>query len=225
MDEIEEFTFYAKVGKTMECYFMQEWAGVDPDTGGPLWYDENGELTDDYYSARKVFVSREDKYRGGFNNFFSWKGVNLGINILFANVRMLNHFGMSYSDTDGANFGGVYVKDAAKNYWQEPGDLVSRPKPMRYGNNSASESSTRYYIEGFFARLQSVNLSYDFPEKWMGKFLKQATVFFRGNNLGYIYTDNTMLDPDSKSGMVSLLTGGSAVPNGRNYSFGINLTF
>lgn len=225
VDEIEDFTFYAKVGKTMECYFMEEWAGVNPDTGAPQWYDENGDVTGDYDSARKVFVSREDRYRGGFNNFFSWRGINLGVNVLFANVRMLNHFGMSYSDTDGANFGGVYVRDAAKNYWQNPGDRVSRPKPMRYGNNSSNESSTRYYINGFFARLQSVNLSYDLPERWMGKFLKQATVFFRGNNLGYIYTDNTMLDPDSKSGMVSLLTGGTAVPNGKNYSFGINLTF
>ncbi|HJA14799.1 MAG TPA: SusC/RagA family TonB-linked outer membrane protein [Candidatus Butyricimonas faecavium] len=225
VDEIEDFTFYAKVGKTMECYFVPEWAGVNPDTGGPQWYDENGELTDDYYSARKIFLSREDRYRGGFNNFFSWKGINLGINIFFANVRMMDRFGMSYSDTDGANFGGVYVRDAAKNYWQKPGDQVARPKPMRYGNNSANESSSRYYIQGFFARLQSVNLSYDFPEKWMGKFLKQATVFFRGNNLGYIYTDNSMLDPDSKSGMISLLTGGASVPNGRNFSFGINLTF
>ena len=225
VDEIEDFTFYAKVGKTMECYFIPEWAGVDPETGGPQWYDEAGELTDDYYSARKVFVSREDRYRGGLNNFFSWKGINLGINILFANVRMLDNFAMAYSDTDGSNFGGVYVKDAAKNYWQNSGDQVARPKPMRYGNNSAHQSSTRYYIDGFFMRLQSINLSYDLPDKWMGKFLKQATVFFRANNLGYIYSDHPMLDPDAKSGMISLLTNGVSVPNGRNYSFGINLVF
>ena len=225
VDEIEDFTFYAKVGKTMECYFIPEWAGVDPETGGPLWYDTGGNTTTDYYSAQKVFVSREDKYRGGLNNFFSWNGINLGVNIIFANTTMMDNLAQGYTDSDGANFGGVYLKDAAKGYWQKPGDVVSRPKPMRYGNNDSNQSSTRYIISGFFARIQSMNLSYDLPEKWMGKILKSATVYFRGNNLWYIYSDHPNLDPDAKSGMLSILSNGVSVPAGRNYQFGINLVF
>ena len=226
VDEINDFTFYCKVGKTMECYFLPEWAGVDPENGEPLWFTgEENETTNDYYSARKVFVSREDRYRGGLNNFFSWKNLHLGVNILFANVSMLDNLSMNYTDADGANFGGMYFKDSAKNYWKKPGDQVARPRPMRYGNNSSNQSSTRYVIDGFFARIQSVNLSYDLPEKWMGKILKSATVYFRGNNLWYIYSDHPMLDPDAKSGMMSILTQGVSVPTGRNYQFGIDLVF
>ena len=79
---------------------------------------------------------------------------------------MMDNLAQGYTDSDGANFGGVYLKDAAKGYWQKPGDVVSRPKPMRYGNNDSNQSSTRYIISGFFARIQSMNLSYDLPEKY-----------------------------------------------------------
>ena len=225
VDEINDFTFYCKVGKTMECYFVQEWAGVDPENGDPLWYTKDGETTNDYYSARKVFVSREDKYRGGLNNFFSWKNLHLGVNILFANTTMMDNMAQNFTDADGANFGGIYFKDSAKDYWQKKGDQVSRPRPMRYGNNSSNQASTRYVISGFFARLQSVNFSYDLPEKWMGKILKSATVYFRGNNLWYIYSDHPMLDPDAKSGMLDIMANGVSVPTGRNYQFGIDLVF
>ena len=59
----------------------------------------------------------------------------------------------------------------------------------------------------------------------MGKILKSATFYFRGNNLWYIYSDHPNLDPDAKSGMLSILSNGVSVPAGRNYQFGINLVF
>lgn len=226
VEEIDDLTFYCKVGKTMECYYLPEWAGVDPENGDPLWYTGEGdETTNDYTAARKVFVSKEDRFRGGLNNFFSWKNLHLGVNISFASVSMLDNLSMNYTDTDGANFGGMYFKDGAKDYWTKPGDQVSRPRPMRFGNNSSNRSSTRYVIDGFFARIQSINLTYDLPEKWMHKVFKSASVHFRGNNLWYIYTDDPMLDPDAKSGMLDILTQGVSVPSGRNYQFGIDLVF
>ena len=69
---------------------MQEWAGVDKETGAPLWYkdvkDDKGNPTGERTTTSTY--STADKYKlgsalpnvfGGLNNTFTFKGLDLFI--------------------------------------------------------------------------------------------------------------------------------------------------
>ena len=121
VDEIEDFTFYAKVGKTMECYFIPEWA--EWIRRREVRYGTTRRETRQriIILLKRCLFPVKTNIGGGLNNFFSWNGINLGVNIIFANTTMMDNLAQGYTDSDGANFGGVYLKDAAKGYWQKPG--------------------------------------------------------------------------------------------------------
>lgn len=217
-------SYIIRKGKPTDNFYIPEWAGVDPENGDALWYMEDGTTTTDYDSAHKVFIPAEDKYRGGLNNRFMWKGVTLGVNILFANVTVLDRLSMNYTDNDGGNFGGIYFREAAKDYWQKPGDVVSRPRPERWKYSDQSDIlSSRYVLQGFYAKIQSMNLSWEMPGKWF-KDRVNVRLFASGNNLWTIYSKYPMLDPD-QGNIVSYLASQASVPTGRTYQFGINVTF
>lgn len=72
---------------------MQEWAGVDKETGAPLWYkdvkDDKGNPTGERTTTSTY--STADKYKlgsalpnvfGGLNNTFTFKGLDLHSSLL-----------------------------------------------------------------------------------------------------------------------------------------------
>lgn len=227
LDELKPMfqeSYIIRKGEPTDNYYVPEWAGVDPQTGDALYYGKDGGKTMDYEEARKVFISSEDKFRGGLSNSFSWKGLSLGVNVLFAHVTVLDRLSMNYTDNDGNNFGGMYFRDAAKDYWQKPGDVVARPRPERWKySGQSSMVSSRYILDGFYAKVQSMNLAWDMPSKWFRHRLN-VRLFASGNNLWTIYSKHPMLDPD-QGNMVSFIASEASVPTGRTWQFGINVTF
>lgn len=76
------------VGYSLYEFYMQEWAGVDKETGAPLWYkdvkDDKGNPTGERTTTSTY--STADKYKlgsalpnvfGGLNNTFTFKGLDL----------------------------------------------------------------------------------------------------------------------------------------------------
>lgn len=217
-------SYIIRKGEPTDNFYIPEWAGVDPANGDALWYMADGTTTNDYDSAHKIFIPSEDKYRGGLYNRFMWKGLSLGVNIAFANVTVLDRLSMNYTDNDGHNFGGIYFREAAKDYWQKPGDVVSRPRPERYKYSDQSDIlSSRYVLQGFYAKIQSMNLTWEMPSKWFRNRVNMR-LFASGYNLWTIYSKYPMLDPD-QGNIVSYFASQASVPTGRTYQFGINVTF
>ena len=69
---------------------MREWAGVDSQTGTPLWFkvDEEGNktVTGDYNQATRVLLDEvpTPKFNGAISTNLTWKGFTLNANFTFA---------------------------------------------------------------------------------------------------------------------------------------------
>ncbi len=50
---IEYDVSIVEAGKPYYQFYMQEYAGVDPENGDPLWYDAEGNTTNNYNNAKK----------------------------------------------------------------------------------------------------------------------------------------------------------------------------
>ena len=121
---------YQLISENRDIYswYMPKWAGVDVETGYPLWehiitQDEldnpNSIYSPDFYKAGDVVLT--DKYgdateqivgsaspwfTGGLNTSFSWKGITLSANGSFVvGNKVYNRTRQDIMDTDGAKSG------------------------------------------------------------------------------------------------------------------------
>ena len=85
---------------------MKEYAGVDSETGKPLWYlNETGdETTSDYNAAAKRYVGDADpNVLGGFGTNLKWKDIDFGLSFnyrlggkVFDSGASFTGFGMAF---------------------------------------------------------------------------------------------------------------------------------
>ena len=75
-----------QVGKELNLWYAAEWAGVNPATGRPMYYDREGNITyiptsgstiGDENDDRKILGSSNSDFFGGWTNTFSYKGFSL----------------------------------------------------------------------------------------------------------------------------------------------------
>ena len=98
---------------------------------------------------------------------------------------------------------------------------------MTYPSNASEDafySSSEILVEkGDYIRLQDLQFSYDFNDKYLSKMgFQTAQVYINTSNLGIIWRANKFgIDPD----VITQNSGYYSYPNPRNYSFGIKLGF
>ena len=87
------------------------------------------------------------------------------------------------------------------NRWQKPGDVA---KFARFTNNPQQSdflltSSDAAYTDASFIRLSNVSVSYNLPDKWIGKTgMKSCRVYVHAQNL-YVFTSYKGLDPETQN--------------------------
>ena len=155
-----------KVGYGTDCYYLREWAGVDPETGSPLWYvnDEEGsrETTSNYSEANQVITeSTSPDLFGGFNTFVQWKNIDLSASFGFSIGGKIYNYARQEYDSDGAYTDRNQMKLMdGWSRWEKPGDIATHPLAS-YGNDSNSNSaSTRYLEDGDYLKLRSLSIGY-----------------------------------------------------------------
>jgi TonB-linked SusC/RagA family outer membrane protein len=84
------------VGYPYYNFYMREWAGVDPLTGGPLWFiadEKTGKktATDDYNKATRVLLdaSPSPKVNGGINTGLVWKNFSFNASFTYSAGAMI----------------------------------------------------------------------------------------------------------------------------------------
>lgn len=115
-------------GRDIYSWYMPKWAGVDIDTGFPLWEhiisqkeldDPASKYSPDYYKAGDVVLtskygdatyqivgSASPWFTGGLNTTLSWKGITLSANGSFVvGNKVYNRTRQDIMDTDGAKSG------------------------------------------------------------------------------------------------------------------------
>ena len=225
-----------KPGEDVDTWYGTEWAGVDPETGSPLWYTTNdkGErvTTTSYSEASKhqvVLGKMSPDFYGGFSTSVSWKDIDLSAVFGYSVGGKIFNYDRTMYDSDGAyvNYNQMNLKDDWSR-WEKPGDIATHPKAF-YGNNTnSSRGSSRYLEDASYLRLRNLTVGYTFPFKIPQ--IERVRVYFSGENL-FVLSGFSGIDPelpaevgsDYKAGSVGVAI--SPYPQTRKFMFGLNVTF
>ena len=136
---------------------MKEYAGVDSETGKPLWYlNETGEeTTSDYNAAAKRYVGDADPdVLGGFGTNLTWKGVGFGLSFNYRLGGKVYDSGASFT-----GFGMAFrtpLEDVALNSWTEDNKNAKYPQYIYSDPYKATATSSRFLYSGNFLRISNL---------------------------------------------------------------------
>ena len=179
-------------GQDIFTWNMPIWAGVDPETGSPMWekVNEDGTIEHTNIYAEATYQNAgtsSPKFQGGLSTMLRWKGITLSATGNFIYGNMIYNSARVSMDSDGAytDYNMMSIDNGLGwTRWQQPCDIATHPQPKMNGNNDAHSTSTRYLESGSHFRLKNVTLSYDFPQAWMKKAkMKGLKVYVSGDNL------------------------------------------
>lgn len=234
-DDIISAPLIFREGENLFSFYAREWAGVDSQTGQPLWYvnnygpdgktpDGGRETTSDVSKANRVVLSKSyPSLYGGLTNRFSFKGIEVSFLFTFTLG------GHMYHNLDRLNADGKYIgtynptKRALDGVWQSPGDDASKPLII-YGNPYMPETqSSRYILSTDHLRLKNLSVSYNLPKKFINKFkISNCKIFFNGTDLITFYKYDDINPEVSYSGYTNA---GSRYPALKSFRLGLNIQF
>ena len=212
-------SLYLKVGHSYGEFYLNRFAGVNPANGDALWYDKNGNITNEYSEDDKVLVGKSyiAPWQGGFGTTVSWKGIIASAQFSWVSGRyMMNND--RYFDESNSDANKIYNQSRKLLYdrWKKPGDIASIPRfgiPMEFDNRLLEDAS--------FLRLKNVTISYDLPKSLLRstKVIDKARVFVQGQNL-LTWTKFQGMDPEMNVNFYQ-----AQYPMSRQLSVGVEIGF
>lgn len=203
-------------------YYMQKFAGVNPETGAPQWEvidKETGErsITEDYNAATQQLLGKSGHapYTGGFGVNAKWKGLSLTADFSWNYGKYMVNNMLIFLE-DPAYIGRFNRSTRQLDRWRKPGDQTNI-----HGAQYATKFDTSILEDSSFLRLKNLTVSYDLPAKWMERtgFLGGVRIYFIGRNI-FTATPFSGYDPEVNSNMAL-----GDYPNSREFVGGIQLTF
>ena len=207
------------VGHSVGEFFMTRYAGVNPANGDALWYDKNGNLTNEYSESDKVMLGKNyiAPWQGGFGTTVSYKGLTLAANFSWVADRYMFNNDRFFEESNGL-YSSTYNQSKRLLYdrWKKPGDIADIP---RYGVTPQMDS--RFIEDASFLRLKNVMLSYDLPKSLLKKtkVISRMRLHVQAQNL-FTITKFSGIDPEGASNIYA-----AQYPMSRQYTCGLELTF
>lgn len=207
-----------QVGKPLGTWSMVQWAGVNPDNGLVLFYDKNGNKTENIADAPKVdkFGSSEVPIFGGFNTSVSYKGLTLSADFTYAfNYHVMN--AMRWYIYNHHFNGNKVVK--MLDMWMKPGDVTDVP---RFGAGSQpSPWASQFLEDASYVRFKSLRVNYMLPQSWIKrtKFFENVSIYAQAENL-YTWTNYSGADPEV-NGAYDVMS----YPKPVDVTFGLDINF
>lgn len=220
-----------EVGRSLYEFYIQEWAGVNPDNGYGMWYkdilDVDGnptgerETTEIYSEATRYYVGKSSlpDVIGGLTNYVRYGNfdMNLLFNFSFGGYIYDSQYAgiMGGFESPGGS-GSVDLKDR----WQQVGDVTDVPLLLA-SNNDFNSQSTRFLFKNNYVRLKALNIGYNLPSTLIEKYgVSGLRVYLQADNL-LTFHSHKGIDPEQSLG---------GATNNRSYnqriiSMGINLNF
>lgn len=230
---IEYSRVIRKVGEPFHSFYLVEYAGVDAETGDPLFYrdlyNDDGEwigeeITSDYSKAnQRVVGSADPKFYGGFGMTFRLKDFDFSFDASYSLGNKVYNSGFSYDMQVGHYQLGPVSNYVYKNHWQQPGDVTDVPKFVAGKRTGANNDSSRFLMNGSYLRMKSMVLGYSIPKSILGSAgIEYARVFVSADNLFTLRAGDFIgFDPQARAtGMQSW-----TYPVPTNVMFGLNVNF
>ena len=174
----------------------------------------------------QTYISRGDVPTTvyGFGFTVGWKDLSVGM--MFQGVagaeRVLN--GSSVNPFNGGGGSGNLYSNIGDRWTEENPDQNAFYPRLSYGSETTSninnfQKSTWWVRNMNFLRLKTLQISYNLPKPWVNKVhLKNAAVYVMGTNL-FTLSRFKLWDPELNT------NNGTAYPNVRTYSVGVNVSF
>ena len=205
------------VGHPVGEFYINRYAGVNPANGDALWYDKDGNLTNELRDEDKVLVGKNyhAPWQGGFGTNLSWKGLTLSAQFSWVADRwMINND--RYFDESNGRFATYNQSRRLLNRWKNPGDITDIPRHGEY-----TEFDSRLLEDASFMRLKNLMLGYSLPSDLLKKtgFIRGLRVYAQAQNL-FTFTKFSGLDPEGTSNLYA-----AQYPMSRQFTFGLDLMF
>ena len=244
-----ETTSITEVGKSAAQIYAVPTNGVNPANGRRIFINKDGEEvqylhnapnTEGFYSysyldgTRAAGVAGDavaagntlPTYFGGFNNNFQFGNFDATLNFTFSGGNYI------YNGTRAG------LRD--QRIWNNSVDMLDSWTPENknsdipraiYGDNISNGSAFAIQAnieKGDFIRLQTASLGYRLPSSIFGKSGISSLRLYASVNNAFLITKYTGVDPEISSNGDGNLNSGverNSMPNGRTFTFGINLGF
>jgi TonB-linked SusC/RagA family outer membrane protein len=234
------FNILYREGEALNQHYLLRYAGVDPDTGRPLYFgiDDNVYTSDELLSEfeegtdHRVLNGRSTmpKAEGGFFTNINYKGFGIRTDFTFKTGNYINNFVRAAIETDGNSpVGNHHV--GAFNYWQQPGDTNVLPSPLYRTEVIASD---RFLEKGDYIRMRNVVLSYTFPSASLERSpINSLRVYVQGQNLltftKFFGDPEVGLSSGETISFANTVAPGEAAlfsyPNTKSFQVGIDVSF
>ncbi|MBV2227180.1 MAG: SusC/RagA family TonB-linked outer membrane protein [Sphingobacterium mizutaii] len=210
-------------GYALYPVFSYRFSGLDPLSGDPMGY-RDGQQSKDYSvllqdSLKNLIYhgTAIPTLHGSLQNTFSYKGIELWMNISFKFGHYFQKETIRYSDLFNSWIGhGDYAER-----WRKSGDEMTTNIPSRSYPGDSNRDDFFSYSEanihrGDLIRLQDIRLSYDLLSNTSPRLgLSRASIFALGSNMGILWkASKGRIDPDYFQ-----------LPPPRTFSVGVQLTF
>ena len=205
-------------GHSVSEFYINRYAGVNPINGEPLWYDKDGNITNEFKESDKVMSGKSfiAPWQGGFGTTLSWKGLALNAQFTWVAQRYVYNNDRFFEESNGLNSAYNQSKRMLYDRWKNPGDITDIPK---YGYTP--QFDTRFMEDASFLRLKNLMVSYSIPSSIMknSKFINNFKIYAQGQNL-LTFTKFTGLDPEGVGNIYA-----AQYPMSRQYTFGLEFGF
>lgn len=201
------------------------YAGVNPATGRPMWYDSTGALTyapiakDRYYAG--VGAGGLPPYTGGITTTLAYKGLSLEVNASYQYGQIIGDGQYNFLMENIARINTIH--ENYDNRWTTPGQITYIPRANASGtepNAGGAQTGDRLLMSTDFIRVRSITLNYDLPGTVLGRLkISNARFYVQGGNLFTYAPAFKGYDPE----FVSTATG--IIPQSKNVTMGVQLSF
>ena len=206
------------VGHAYGEFYQVRFAGVDPQTGAPLYYDKDGNKTKKFNEERDaVFLGKKRfaPWTGGFGTNFRYKNVSLIADFAWvAGKYMLINDDYFIANPQLATTWNQRVE--MLNIWTTPGQITDIP-----GAKYDVQFTDQQLQNASFLRMKTLSIQYEFPKKWMQatRYIKGVKVFGIARNL-FTITPFEGYDPEPDMNLVQF-----NYPNTRQFVIGAEISF
>lgn len=206
------------VGHAYGEFYQVRFAGVDPQTGAPLYYDKDGNKTKKFNEERDAVFTGKNRFApwtGGFGTNFRYKNVSLIADFAWvAGKYMMINDDYFIANPQLATTWNQRVE--MLNIWTTPGQITDIP-----GAKYDVQLTDHMLQNASFLRMKTLSIQYDFPKKWMQatRYIKGVKVFGIARNL-FTITSFEGYDPEPDLNLVQF-----NYPNTRQFVIGAEISF
>src|SRR5690606_14533704 len=248
------YTFHInREGESIGSFYGYQYRGVNDQNGNALFEKGDGSIVQNVagttsYSVydptnptdvsqasslgsadKRILGNSIPTWYGGFNNTFSYKGLDLVLNMSYSGGNKV------YNQTRQESLNNMEFQNGGRELldrWTTPGQKTDVPK-LVYGHgasiNLENSANSRFLESGNFLRLRTIGLGYTFKDAaWLNAaYLKSVKLFAHVENAA-VFTKYSGIDPEVANSFTSnsqSALDNAANPVPRTFTFGINVGF